>query len=42
LLLSIGAINHSSNFGWDATARGILDVYDKVLSRGSKAHLSVV
>jgi D-inositol-3-phosphate glycosyltransferase len=42
LLLSIGALNHSSNFGWDATARGILDVYDKVLSRGSKAHLSVV
>jgi D-inositol-3-phosphate glycosyltransferase len=42
LLLSMGAVEHASHFGWDATARGILDVYDKVLSRGSKAHLSVV
>lgn len=34
LLLSMGAIEHASYFGWDATARGILDVYDRVLSQG--------
>ncbi len=34
LLLSMGAIEHASHFGWDATARGILDVYDRVLSQG--------
>ncbi len=32
ILLSIGAIEHSSHFGWDATARGTLDIYDRVLS----------
>jgi len=37
LLLSMGAIEHASHFGWDATARGILDVYDRVLSEGSQA-----
>jgi len=42
VLLSMGAVNHASHFGWDATARGILDVYDLVLSKGSKAKLSVV
>lgn len=31
-LLSLGALEHSSHFGWDATARGTLDVYDRVLS----------
>jgi D-inositol-3-phosphate glycosyltransferase len=36
LLLSMGAIEHASHFGWDSTARGILDVYDQVLSRGAK------
>ena len=36
LLLSMGAIEHASHFGWDSTARGILDVYDQVLSRGIK------
>ncbi|MBU3692574.1 MAG: D-inositol-3-phosphate glycosyltransferase [Candidatus Nanopelagicaceae bacterium] len=36
LLLSMGAIEHASHFGWDATARGILDVYDRVLSEGSQ------
>ena len=34
LLLSMGAIEHASHFGWDSTARGTLDVYDQVLSRG--------
>lgn len=33
ILLSIGALEHSSHFGWDATARGTLDVYDRVLSQ---------
>ncbi len=32
VLLSLGAIEHSSHFGWDATARGTLDIYDRVLS----------
>ena len=32
VLLSMGAIEHSSHFGWDATARGTLDIYDRVLS----------
>ncbi len=42
LLLSMGAVEHASHFGWDSTARGILDVYDAVLSRGTGAKLSVV
>ena len=32
ILLSMGAIEHASHFGWDATARGTLDIYDRVLS----------
>jgi D-inositol-3-phosphate glycosyltransferase len=32
LILSLGAVKHAENFGWDQTARMILDVYDKVLS----------
>lgn len=32
VLLSMGAIEHASHFGWDATARGTLDVYDQVIS----------
>jgi len=33
VLLSMGAIEHASHFGWDATARGTLDIYDQVLSQ---------
>ena len=33
VLLSVGAIEHASHFGWDATARGTLDIYDRVLSQ---------
>lgn len=33
ILLSVGALEHSSHFGWDATARGTLDIYDRVLSQ---------
>jgi D-inositol-3-phosphate glycosyltransferase len=32
VLLSMGAVEHASHFGWDATARGTLDIYDQVLS----------
>lgn len=32
VLLSMGAIEHASHFGWDATARGTLDIYDQVIS----------
>ncbi len=42
LLLSMGAVEHASHFGWDSTARGILDVYDQVLSKGSGARLSAI
>ena len=41
LLLSMGAVEHASHFGWDVTARGILDVYDQVLSRGKSAQLNL-
>jgi D-inositol-3-phosphate glycosyltransferase len=37
VLLSIGAIEHASHFGWDATARGTLDIYDRVLSDAREA-----
>ena len=35
LLLSMGAVEHASHFGWDVTARGLLDVYDRVLTKGT-------
>ena len=41
LLLSMGAIEHASHFGWDTTARGMLDVYDRVLSQGKKSTLNL-
>jgi D-inositol-3-phosphate glycosyltransferase len=33
LLLSIGAIEHASHFGWEMTARKTLDVYDWAIGR---------
>jgi D-inositol-3-phosphate glycosyltransferase len=33
LLLSIGAIEHASHFGWENSARKSLDVYDLIISR---------
>jgi D-inositol-3-phosphate glycosyltransferase len=33
LLLSMGAIEHASHFGWEMTARKTLDVYDWALGR---------
>jgi D-inositol-3-phosphate glycosyltransferase len=32
VLLSMGAVEHASHFGWDVTARGTLDIYDVVIS----------
>ena len=37
VLLSMGAIEHASHFGWDATARGTLDIYDQVITQSRKA-----
>jgi len=37
VLLSMGAIEHASHFGWDATARGTLDIYDQVISENNVA-----
>jgi D-inositol-3-phosphate glycosyltransferase len=34
-LLSIGAVEHASHFGWENTARKTLDVYDWALSKKS-------
>jgi D-inositol-3-phosphate glycosyltransferase len=33
LLLSIGAIEHASHFGWENSARKTLDIYDLIISR---------
>jgi len=37
VLLSVGAIEHASHFGWDATARGTLDIYDQVITESNAA-----
>jgi D-inositol-3-phosphate glycosyltransferase len=37
VLLSMGAIEHASHFGWDATARGTLDIYDQVITQARKS-----
>jgi D-inositol-3-phosphate glycosyltransferase len=37
VLLSMGAIEHASHFGWDVTARGTLDIYDQVISEARKS-----
>jgi len=39
VLLAMGALEHSSHFGWDTTARGTLDVYDHVLSVARAANI---
>jgi D-inositol-3-phosphate glycosyltransferase len=41
VLLSIGAIEHASHFGWDATARGTLDIYDQVITEAARAAKSI-
>jgi D-inositol-3-phosphate glycosyltransferase len=37
VLFSMGAIEHASHFGWDATARGTLDIYDQVITQARKS-----
>ena len=39
LLLSMGAVEHASHFGWAATARGTLDVYDRIIDEGKSDRL---
>ena len=41
VLLSMGALEHASHFGWDVTSRGTLDIYDRVLSarRDAQKHI---
>ena len=39
LLLSMGAVEHASHFGWENTARKTLDVYDWALSKQSNPKL---
>ena len=41
VLLSMGAIEHASHFGWDATARGTLDIYDRVVTPSVQANKSI-
>ena len=41
VLLSMGAIEHASHFGWDATARGTLDIYDQVITEAARAAKSI-
>jgi D-inositol-3-phosphate glycosyltransferase len=38
-LLSMGAVEHASHFGWENTARKTLDVYDWALSKQTKSKL---
>jgi D-inositol-3-phosphate glycosyltransferase len=37
LILSMGAVQHASHFGWDRTSRALLDLYDKVVSDAESA-----
>jgi D-inositol-3-phosphate glycosyltransferase len=41
ILLSMGALEHASHFGWGATSRGTLDIYDRVLSVNEAAKKSI-
>lgn len=37
LILSMGAVQHASHFGWDSTSRALLDLFDKVISERAGA-----
>lgn len=39
VLLSVGAVEHAAKFGWDATAHGLLDVYDRVLTSSDSSNI---
>jgi D-inositol-3-phosphate glycosyltransferase len=41
ILLSMGALEHASHFGWNATARGTLGIYDHVLDARAARKKSV-
>jgi D-inositol-3-phosphate glycosyltransferase len=41
LLLSMGAVEHASHFGWENTARKTLDVYDWALTKKSSSKLKL-
>ena len=41
VLLSMGAIEHASHFGWDTTARGTLDIYDQVITDAARVNKSI-
>jgi D-inositol-3-phosphate glycosyltransferase len=41
VLLSMGAVEHASHFGWDATARGTLDIYDQVITEAARINKSI-
>jgi len=41
ILMSLGACEHASKFGWENTARKTLDVYDQVLSNPNPSKLWV-
>ena len=41
VLLSMGAVEHASHFGWDATSRGTLDIYDRVLTQRAEAQKNI-
>jgi D-inositol-3-phosphate glycosyltransferase len=40
VLLSMVALEHASHFGWDATSRGTLDIYDRVISSQASSNMS--
>ena len=40
VLLSMGALEHASHFGWGATSRGTLDIYDRVISSQASSNMS--
>ena len=42
ITLSLGAIKHASNFGWDLAARRTLDVYDWVLSEKQNSSIKLL
>lgn len=37
IALSMGALQHARRFGWEATARGTIDIYDRLLAEPSAA-----
>ena len=42
IALSLGAIKHASNFGWESTSRRTLDVYDWVLSEKQSSSIKLL